>query len=125
MRQASYDCGLNAYLQRKSLQPQPYRDGVRLPNERPLVATRHVPKPKRADRNRSSLRTMAYPGPEGVDPYETSRWRPMSNRWQPTLGKADWADTQKTLKVPDRWVSINKGDYSDPSKPRGSLQRLC
>ena len=32
MRQTSYDCGLNAYLQRKSLRPLPYRDGVRTPN---------------------------------------------------------------------------------------------
>lgn len=113
MRQTSMDFGANDVLQRKSMVPDPYRDGVH--TSRPIgeeKKTHRYPKPAHVDRNRSAVKTMAIPFENGLDPYDTARWKTDTGGWTSRLEQAAWASKQPKLTVPNRWHTTTKASFT-------------
>lgn len=105
MRQSSYDYGANELLKRSALKAKPYRDGVHSSRQPPKEAVKYKSKPGHVDRNRSAVRTMALPFTDGMDCYDTERWKTSPGCWEGSLRQASWASSQPHLKVPKRWVT--------------------
>ena len=117
MRQASYDYGASELLKRPALKPQPYRDGVNSSRQPPKEPVKRKPKPSHVDRNRSAVRIMALPFTDGMDCYDTERWKTAPGCWEGSLRQASWASSQPHLKVPKRWVTtLNSMHAGDPGE---------
>jgi hypothetical protein len=117
MRQASYDYGVNELLKRPVLKPKPYRDGVSSSRQPPKEPIKRKPKPGHVDRNRSAVRIMALPFSDGMDCYDTERWKTSPGCWEGSLRQASWASSQPQLKVPKRWVTtLNSMHAGDPGE---------